>query len=147
MKERLTASRWAQEAHDLIDGVESFSRWALFTVPSGPAWCSGRVALLGDAAHAMLPFMAQGAAMAIEDAAVLAQCLADSKNGDAGAALRRYSDLRAARVAKVQRAAHQNDRIYHLGGPIALARKMTMKLLGGERLLARQDWIYRWTAE
>jgi salicylate hydroxylase len=147
LKERLTASRWAEEAHDLIDGVESLSRWALFTVESGPAWSSGRVALLGDAAHAMLPFMAQGAAMAIEDAAVLAQCLASAKDEDTAAALRRYADLRAARVAKVQRAAQSNDRIYHLGGPIALARNLTMKLLGGERLLARQDWIYRWTTD
>ncbi len=58
----------------LIGAVDEWRKWALFTVPDGGEWSEGAIALLGDAAHAMLPFAAQGAGMAIEDAAVLAKC-------------------------------------------------------------------------
>ncbi len=106
------------------------------------------MALLGDAAHAMLPFAAQGAGMAIEDAAVLAQCLGDSQRDDsASAALARYTALRRARVARVQRLAQQNGRIYHLKGAAALARDLVIKAMGPRRMLARQDWIYDWRPE
>jgi salicylate hydroxylase len=117
----------------------------LFTLPASVTWADGRVALLGDAAHAMLPFAAQGAGMAIEDAAILAGCLGDT-NDDVATALKRYTDLRRERVARVQNLAQQNGRIYHLAGPIATARDLSMKLLGGRRLLARQNWIYNWRA-
>src|SRR6185312_9195184 len=121
--------------------------WALFTIPSLPAWHGGAMALLGDAAHAMLPFAAQGAGMAIEDAAVLAQCLGDATNerGDgAAAALARYTGLRRERVARVQKLAQLNGRIYHLGGAAALARDVVIRAMGPRRMLARQDWIYNW---
>ena len=102
--------------------------------------------LLGDAAHAMLPFAAQGAAMAIEDAAVLAQCLAGTGENTAAipAALQRYAGLRRARVARVQRNAQRNGKIYHLGGAAALARDLFIRAIGPQRMLARQDWIYDW---
>jgi salicylate hydroxylase len=96
-----------------------------------------------------LPFAAQGAAMAIEDAAVLAGCLAASAGEDTAgipAALKRYSRLRRARVLRVQRAARQQGRIYHLTGPMALARDLTIRAVGARRMLARQDWIYDWRA-
>jgi len=112
-----------------------------------PTWRDGQVALLGDAAHAMLPFAAQGAGMAIEDAAVLAQCLSESPgNSIAGipATLKRYGRLRRGRVLRVQRAARRQGRIYHLTGPLALARDLAIKAMGPERMLARQDWIYDW---
>ena len=70
--------------------------------------------LLGDAAHPMLPYLAQGAAMAIEDAAVLAQCLAQTD--DTPAALRSYEDKRRKRTARAQRAARRNGTVYHMGG-------------------------------
>ncbi len=106
------------------------------------------MALLGDAAHAMLPFAAQGAGMAIEDAAVLAECLAATPatmpRGSAPA-LARYAALRQPRVGlRVQRAARQSGRIYHLRGPMALARDLAIQAMGAQRLLARQDWIYDW---
>jgi salicylate hydroxylase len=105
------------------------------------------MALLGDAAHAMLPFAAQGAGMAIEDAAVLAQCLeaANESAGGVAAALARYTSLRRARVARVQALAQRNGRIYHLGGAAALARDLAIRAMGPRRLLARQDWIYNWS--
>lgn len=134
---------WPAAARALIGAVESWRKWALFGMPDGGAWNKDNVALLGDAAHAMLPFVAQGAGMAIEDAAVAARCLADAGD-DAAAALARYAGLRAPRVTRVQRAARRTGRIYHLGGAAGVARDQAIRLLGGARLLARQDWIYRW---
>jgi salicylate hydroxylase len=138
------ASRWPPAARWLIGAVEEWRRWALFEVATSE-WTKGPVALLGDAAHAMLPFAAQGAAMAIEDAAVLAQCLAQEP-ADIDAALVHYAAKRRPRIARMRRAAQQNGRIYHLGGPMAFARNATMRLLGSSRLMARQDWIYDWRA-
>src|SRR5262249_24847685 len=97
--------------------------------------------------HAMLPFAAQGAAMAIEDAAVLAKCLAEKQNEEPAAlsaALKRYARLRRPRVMRLQRNARQAARIYHLSGPMALARDLAIRAMGPKRMLARQDWIYRW---
>lgn len=138
-----TASRWSEPARAIIASVTQWRKWALFELPASATWMEGRVALLGDAAHAMLPFAAQGAGMAIEDAAVLAGCMSENA-GDIATALRRYADLRRERVARVQNLARQNGRIYHLAGPIATARDLAMKLLGGSRLVARQNWIYDW---
>ena len=84
-------------------------------------WGNGPVTLLGDAAHPMLPYLAQGAAMAIEDAAVLAQCLAQTPD-DAPAALRSYEDKRQKRTARTQRAARRNGTVYHMGGAEAFLR-------------------------
>jgi salicylate hydroxylase len=139
------ASRWPAATQWLIGAVEDWRRWALFEI-GDHEWTAGPVALLGDAAHAMLPFVAQGAAMAIEDAAVLSQCLAQEPS-DVAAALLHYAARRRPRVARLRRAAQQAGRIYHLGGAFALARNATMRALGGERLLSRQDWIYDWRAE
>ena len=115
---------------------------------SGVSLAKGPVALLGDASHAMLPFAAQGAGMAIEDAAVLAKCIGESAGNPAGmpAALARYAAARRSRIGQVQRAARQSGWIYHLRGPMALARDLTMQMLGAQRLQARQDWIYDWRA-
>ena len=97
----------------------------------------------------MLPFAAQGAGMAIEDAAVLANCLSQSTGdtiADVPTALKRYSGLRRGRVRRVQRTARQQGRIYHLTGPLALARDLAIQAMGPQRMLARQDWIYDWRA-
>jgi salicylate hydroxylase len=149
IKDAFATSRWPATARMLIGAVDEWRRWALFTVPDNGDWSEGAIALLGDAAHAMLPFAAQGAGMAIEDAAVLAKLLSDStRDNVAGipAALKRYSKARRARVLKVQRAARQQGRIYHLTGPMALARDLAIKAMGPQRMLARQDWIYDWRA-
>ena len=139
--------RWPATARMLIGAVDEWRRWALFTLPDIGEWSDGKVALLGDAAHAMLPFAAQGAGMAIEDAAVLAQCLSDSAGENITgipAALKRYGRLRRSRVLRVQRVARQQGRIYHLTGPLAVARDLAIKAMGPKRMLARQDWIYDW---
>jgi salicylate hydroxylase len=147
IKHRFVQARWPEPARMMIDAVDGWRKWALFTIPPMAAWHRDAMALLGDAAHAMLPFAAQGAGMAIEDAAVLAQCLgeaaSESADGAAGA-LARYSGLRRARVTRVQEFAQRNGRIYHLGGAAALARDFAIRAMGPRRMLARQDWIYNW---
>lgn len=138
---------WPGPARMLIDAVNDWRKWALFTVPDGGGWTDGTFALLGDAAHAMLPFAAQGAGMAIEDAAVLSQCLSEGAGqsaADISAALRRYAYLRRPRVARVQRTARRNGMIYHLKGPMAYTRDLAIKAMDPNRMLALQDWIYDW---
>ena len=149
IKNAFAMARWPSGARMMIGAVDQWRKWALFTVPEGGEWTKGVVALLGDAAHAMLPFAAQGAAMAIEDAAVLAKCLGETQN-DGGptmaAAMQRYAHRRRSRVSRVQSAARQAGRIYHLAGPMASARDLVIKALGPRHMLARQDWIYDWRA-
>jgi salicylate hydroxylase len=147
IKHRFAQALWSEPARIMIDAVESWRKWALFTIPPMAAWHRDAMALVGDAAHAMLPFAAQGAGMAIEDAAVLAQCLGEAANESAdgtSAALARYTGLRRARVARVQELAQRNGRIYHLEGAAALARDLAIRAMGPQRLRARQDWIYNW---
>jgi salicylate hydroxylase len=134
---------WAAELRELLAAPERWQKWALYDRAPSVNWGTGPVTLLGDAAHPMLPFLAQGAAMAIEDAAVLAEALARSPD-DAAAALRDYERQRQKRTARVQRASRRNDFIYHLGGPLARVRDAAIGVLGGPRLLAQFDWIYRW---
>jgi salicylate hydroxylase len=141
------SSPWPAPARMLVGTVDDWRKWALFTVPGGGQWTNGATALLGDAAHAMLPFAAQGAGMAIEDAAVLAKCLGETQNKDGPpvtAALQRYARLRRSRVARLQRTAQAAGRTYHLTGPAAYARDLVIRAMGGRRLLARQNWIYDW---
>lgn len=146
IKNHFAASGWPASARMVLGAVDDWRRWALFTMPDGGTWSKGPVTLLGDASHAMLPFAAQGAGMAIEDAAVLANCLAPFVDDTVNlpAALLRYAAMRRGRVGRVQRLARQSGRIYHLRWPMAVARDLVMKKLGVTRLQHRQDWIYDW---
>ena len=153
IKNAFASSQWPASARMMLSAVDEWRKWALFTVPDSGGWTDGAMALVGDAAHAMLPFAAQGAGMAIEDAAVLAKCLGaclvESQNDNAptiSAAMQRYARLRRARVMRVQRAARGAGRIYHLTGVAAFARDLAIKAMGARRMLARQDWIYDWRA-
>jgi salicylate hydroxylase len=147
LKSLFTASRWPGPARMMLGAVDDWRRWALFTVAESGQWYNGTIGLLGDAVHAMLPFAAQGAGMAIEDAAVLAKVFGDGRVETAAQvtkALRRYRRLRRSRVAKVQRLAEKHGRIYHMAGPMAIARDLSIRLLGPKRVLARQRWIHDW---
>lgn len=142
---------------DLVQAVPDWRLWALSIRPpmrSGREQAGGRVALLGDAAHPMVPYLAQGAGMAIEDAAVLARVLAEGdffadRAGADGAEvdsrvpglLRQYAQQRWQRNARVQATAIRNGKIFHASGPMALARNAAMKIRG-ERLMD-QPWLYR----
>jgi salicylate hydroxylase len=136
---------FAPDARALIAMADRWQKWALFDRAPRRIRAQGPVTLIGDAAHPMLPFLAQGGAMAIEDAAVLAQCLA--RDEDATQALRAYERARYRRVARVQREARRNSWRYHLSGPSGFARDIALRTLGPERLLHRYDWLYGRQAE
>jgi salicylate hydroxylase len=141
--ERFPAAAWAPALRALLAAPERWQKWALYDRAPLRSWGRGPVTLLGDAAHPMLPFLAQGAAMAIEDSAVLTRELSRAPD-DRVAALRRYEAARHPRTARIQRAARHNDFHYHLHQPAALVRNAALRTLGGRRLLAQYDWIYRW---
>lgn len=121
--------------------------WSLFD--RKPAvMAKGRIALLGDAAHPVLPFLAQGASLAIEDAGVLARLLADhlAREGAAGvpAAMAAYAAARAQRCARVQATSRENGRNFHFGWPWSIGRDLVLKRLGPEGMRSRYDWLYDW---
>ena len=135
---------------DLIKAIDFWRLWALGIRPpmrGAHEQAKGRVALLGDAAHPMLPYLAQGAGMAIEDAAELARVLAPGSSqlqgGDVPALLAQYASRRWQRNARVQARAIRNGRIFHATGPVRWGRDAAMALLG-ERLLD-VPWLYRGT--
>ena len=115
-------SGWHPHVTELIDQADATElyKWALFDRPPMAQWGQGRVTLLGDACHPTLPFMAQGAAMAIEDAAVLAGCIA--ADNDVVRALQRYENLRRQRTANIQNGSRRNARVFHLSGVAAWLR-------------------------
>jgi salicylate hydroxylase len=133
-------SRWDKAARDLLGAAPEWRKWPLADRAPAARLASGRVTLLGDAAHPMLPFLAQGAAQAIEDAGVLAEVLAQGQ--DVEASLRAYQEIRLPRVTRVQKESRRQAAIYHLGGPAALVRNAAMRALGGEKMIARYDWLY-----
>jgi salicylate hydroxylase len=131
---------------DRIAGMPSWRLWVLHDRPPVTAatpLSQGRIALLGDAAHPMRPYLAQGAAMAIEDARELQRVLAvaDGRVIDVPLALRRYALNRAGRVAQVQERSRRNGTIFHATGALRWARNLALRKLG-ERLLD-QGWLYR----
>ncbi len=140
---RLGAARWAPAARALVRLPEAWLKWALFERRPLMNWTQDAAALLGDAAHPMLPFLAQGAAMAIEDGVVAAQCLA-RRPDDAAAALRTYTAIRRGRTRRVQRQAARNGAHYHLKAVSAMLRNAAMGVMGGDHLLRRYDWLYDW---
>ncbi len=130
---------WHTDIRRLLPDAKDPLVWPLFGCPDG-AWTDGRTVLIGDAAHAMTPFAAQGAAMAIEDAALLAERLATAT--DKTAALGRFEKTRRARVARVRSRGTFNRFAYHARGPVALARNLVLSLRKPEDLAADFDWLY-----
>lgn len=118
---------------------ESWTPWPLYTVATS-LWHRGNIGLIGDAAHAMVPFQAQGAAMGIEDAATLAPLLVELAEPEA--ALARYAAIRQERVGRVARLSASNGRIFHMRWPLSVARDTVMRLQGPRAHLKRLGWIY-----
>lgn len=141
--DRFPVSHWHASARALLALSEHWQKWALFDCAPFAHWGMGPVTLLGDAAHPMLPFLAQGAAMAIEDAAVLGHCF-ERRPADAPAALRAYERMRLGRTARAQRAARRNGAVYHMHGMPAVVRTLALAAMGGNRLISRYDWLYGW---
>jgi salicylate hydroxylase len=141
-----------RDAEPLLAAVDQTFLWGLFDHPPLPEWSRGRIALLGDAAHPMLPFLAQGATMAFEDAWVLAAELDTAADPEAG--LMAYEARRRPRATRAQRAAVRSGRVYHqrpgLGSAARLGMAAAAALAPG-LLLGRFDWLFgadetRWRA-
>ncbi|GLQ21401.1 FAD-dependent monooxygenase [Algimonas porphyrae] len=136
---------WDPMIMRILEESDTLYRWALFDRDPFPRWTDGSVALLGDAAHPMLPFMAQGAAMAVEDGWAVATELATTPD-NVPAALTRYQNRRFARASRVQAGSRANARTFHKSsrpsqlltyGPMWLAGRILPKAIH-----ARQDWLY-----
>jgi salicylate hydroxylase len=138
-----TCERFAEMPRRVLAAAKEFRRWALADRPPLAQWGNGRATLLGDAAHPMLPFLAQGAAAALEDAVALGRHLKHPV--EAADALRAYEDERSPRAARLQRAARLTGRAYHLGGPARALRDFMLRWYG-DRLTERHAWIYRYGA-
>ena len=134
----------APQLAELADQAAPWTIWPLHTVDASRPWtASGGIALIGDAAHAMTPFAAQGAAMAIEDAYTLADAVTSAPS--IAQALAQWQAARKPRVAHVARRGALNHFAWNASGPVALARDLFLKLKSPESLAADMDWLYGWT--
>lgn len=154
------AERWASDAEAMplagamagtavadVAGAARWTVWPLHVVDASGAWShEDGIVLVGDAAHAMTPFAAQGAAMAIEDAWILADCLAQDGRGPIQDAFARYAALRKPRVARVVQRAAFNRFAWHASGPVAFARNIVLSARNGEPLMRDLDWLYGYDA-
>ncbi len=141
---RRAMQRTAPGLRSLADDGDSWTVWPIHTVdPSEPWVATGGIALIGDAAHAMTPYAAQGAAMAIEDAETLALHVVGRK-GTLAASLSAWEKQRRARVARVARRGASNHRAFHASGPVAKVRNLYLRMKPQSRLAAGFDWLYGW---
>ncbi|MBQ0818020.1 MAG: FAD-dependent monooxygenase [Methyloceanibacter sp.] len=139
-------TRWCRESKSLLERVEAWRRWSLYRLPTLSRWSAGATTLLGDAAHPVLPFLAQGAALAIEDAVTLANSLGALPD-DPAAAFRQYEALRRPRATRVQRQSRRFGWIYHLSGPARFARNFALEHRDPGTALDQFDWLYGATSD
>lgn len=141
---RAAFAKATPEVRALLEGVTETFRWGFFNHPTLPSWSKGTVALIGDACHPMLPYLAQGAVMALEDAWVLAREL--DRADDPAVGLQVYERHCKPRATRVQKAALSNATAYHLhGGPVKFAAHLGLSAisrLAPSALLGRFDWLY-----
>jgi salicylate hydroxylase len=139
---RAAYAGWHPQIGSILAAVDETFIWALFDRAPMQRWSLGRVTLLGDACHPMLPFMAQGAAQAVEDGATLAACLA-KVGQDVPEALYRYERLRLPRTARVQALSANNKIRFHLrDGPEQVARDAEMAKSVTDWSLNNVAWLY-----
>lgn len=148
MELRLAFESFGPRVRGWLEQVTDVWLWGLFRHPVAKRWFTplphGAAAILGDAAHPTLPFLAQGANMALEDAWVMADALANADTPDAGLAA--YQSARAPRTARIVEAANASARAYHLSGPARSIAHTGLRLgglLAPSLALKRYDWIYR----
>jgi salicylate hydroxylase len=128
---------------EALAAAPEWRKWSLHLLAKRPRWCMGRIGLIGDAAHPMLPHLAQGGALALEDALVLGALLGE-EGADVAASFRRFEAERRGRAQSIAAHSHRNGVIYHLGPPLAWARNGVLRLLPGAWLMAGYDLIYGW---
>jgi salicylate hydroxylase len=139
---------WAALPSKALDTILSAAKgswgyWIVDTVDA-PVWSEGGVGLIGDAAHAMLPFQAQGAAMAIEDAAILAPLLMTEP--DAAGAFKRFEAMRRPRIERVRKTTNFNGFAFHMEWPFSIARNLAIRAQGPRGHLKRLAWLYGFDA-
>jgi salicylate hydroxylase len=133
---------WHPQLRALIGAVETTNRWALYDRDPLPRWTVGRVTLIGDAAHPMLPYMAQGAVQSIEDAAVLAKCLERSDANEVGAALSRYEQTRKPRASRCQEGSRHNAIMFHLADGEEQRKRDANLASAATAPLPQNAWLY-----
>jgi salicylate hydroxylase len=134
---------WHPQVHEILQSVDETFIWGLFDRAQLPQWSSGRVTLLGDACHPMLPFMAQGAAQALEDGAALTSCLVQRNARPIEESLRLYETVRKPRATQVQNLSESNKTRFHLpDGTAQRARDEQMASGATDFSIKAVDWIY-----
>ncbi|MBM3407534.1 MAG: monooxygenase [Betaproteobacteria bacterium] len=136
---------WHKDIQSFIAQIEAPNKWALMLRPPLARWSVGRVTLLGDAAHSMLPFLAQGAVMAIEDGFMLARCLSDFVPDEA---LQRFERARLTRTTRVVEGAAANKWRFHnpVLAELDAGRQFIEREWAGARISDRYDWLFRYDA-
>jgi salicylate hydroxylase len=144
-----TFKGWHPNLIQLFEKADSVYKWGLFDRDPMKSWSSGRIALLGDSAHPMLPFLSQGAAMALEDGYVLAASLA-AHGQDVHSALRDYQAERMPRTSRVQLESRERGKTYHLPTPLAqLKRDVSYRLqalVNPHASGIKANWVYEYDA-
>lgn len=136
---------WAPELVSLLSAASSVTRWALYDRDPVERWSSERITLVGDAAHPMLPFGAQGASLGLEDALTLAACLDGAGAGTVPEVLRRYEALRRPRAERVHRFIRENERDHHVED--GERRRERDAALGKDFGLRERAWLFGYDAE
>jgi salicylate hydroxylase len=139
-------ANWHEDVKTIIRNIDTPYKWALLGREPLDHYAMGRVCVMGDAAHPTLPFLAQGANMALEDAVVIARCL--DLSGDPEPALRRYEDARLERTAAIVRGSSDNTKRFHnpaLGSPDGAAAYVDREFQP-EKVKQRYDWLYEYDA-
>ena len=127
---------------DLLAYIPAWSEWPAIDFDPMPNWCRNRTVLIGDAAHASLPYLAQGAAMALEDACVLSNAMQGTN--DFESAFRDFAKSRFTRTSAIQRRSRQIGKIYHAGGVLRQVRNAVLKATPSQSFINRLSWIYEW---
>jgi salicylate hydroxylase len=139
---------WHVDVQTMIRSSPSLLKWALMARDPIPRWTQGRITLLGDAAHATLPFLAQGAVHSIEDGAVLARCLEGATNDGLPQALMRYEKARIERTSRMVRGATANTKLFHSPelATEASAEPYLARAWSRAPIFERYDWLYSYDA-
>ncbi len=138
--------QWNDRLENIVTSGSKWRKWSLFFQPPLRAWTQGSVTMIGDAAHPVLPFLAQGGGLAIEDAAVLVKILI-AHDGDPWRAFRNFEKTRIGRTARTSYESRKMGKIYHMGGVMRLARNFVLRRQSPNSLLQRLDWLYQYRVE
>ena len=130
---------------EILAAKINWSKWPALDIAPTRIWSRNRTVLIGDAAHASLPYLAQGAAMALEDACVLSNAIQNATELES--AFRDFTNSRFKRTSAIQKKSRQLGRIYHAKGILRQARNAALKATPGHSFTKQMSWIYSWQQE